>query len=96
MATEKTTYVDLCLVRSQQGGLFWVKGPAFQVTTGNLISFQPASSKVPYLGTVEALDTMDEKGHVYRLISHAAPIHEAQRIFSPTWEKEEQDEKETL
>lgn len=82
MATEKTTYVDLCLVRSQQGGLFWVKGPAFRVTTGDLISFQPASSKVPYLGTVEALDTMDEKGNVYRLISHAVPSTKPS-AFSP-------------
>lgn len=90
MPTEtKYHFVSLCLVRSTMGGLHWVKAPSCTVHTGDLISFQPDYRGTPCIGTVEDYVTEDENGDAYRLIARSNTIHEAQRIFSPTWDKEE-------
>lgn len=91
MAETKYHFVSLCLVRSNQGGLFWVKAPAQKVSIGDLISFQPSYSKITLIGTVEDWVTEDEYSNIYRLIARSTTIHEAQRIFSPMWEQEEPD-----
>lgn len=87
----KYHFISLCLVRSHQGGLHWVKAPSCTVNTGDLISFQPEYRGPPRIGTVEDYATEDENGDTYRLIAHASTIYEAQRIFSPTWDKEESE-----
>lgn len=97
MTTETETetkyhFVSLCLVRSTMGGLHWVKAPSCTVSIGDLISFQPYYRGAPCIGTVEDWVTEDELGDTYHLIARSATIHEAQRIFSPTWEKEDTED----
>lgn len=87
----KYHFVSLCLVRAPQGGLYWVKAPHCTVSIGDLISFHPGYRGTPIIGTVEDWVTVDELGDTYRIIARSNPIHEAQRIFSPTWEQEEPD-----
>lgn len=84
-------YVDLCLVRTDDGSVHLVKTPSYRVGTGDLIAFQPIPSQT-VIGTVDEHTTLDENSEAYRLISHAAPIFEALRIFSLNWELEGEEE----
>lgn len=96
MFETKYNFISLCLVRTYQGATHWVKAPAYRVNVGDIISFQPGYIPNPSIGTVEECATVADSDETYRMIAHAYAIHEAQRIFSPTWEKEEQDGNESL
>lgn len=91
MTETKYHFVSLCLVRTHQGATHWVKAPAYKVNVGDLVSFEPGYSPNPSIGTVEECAIIPDCDDTYRMIAHAYTIYEAQRIFSPMWEKEEAD-----
>ena len=76
-------YADILLVRTNEGNIYTVVAPSYKAEIGDLVVFDGGA-----LGVVMKKAWLDKTSDTYSLITAAAPVFDADKIYSLHWEKE--------